>query len=143
MPGILIEAGYMTNPDEEKYLCSEAGQWQIAEMIADGIVFNLSNKPVYPSIAMQTSNTKGAGHPAKSDNYVYKIQLAAMKNYPPQQSKWRTNLDFEIIQDEGVYKVVYGSFLSPDDANKEKGELKKAGYKDAFIIKFIADKKVD
>lgn len=143
MPGILIEVGYLTNPDDEKYLCSESGQWQIAEMIADGIANNLSGKPVYASVAMEQSATKGGKHPLKNDNYIYKIQLAAMKTYPPQQSKWRTNQDFEIIQDDGVFKVVYGSFLSQEDANKEKAELKRAGYKDAFVIKFLADKKIN
>ncbi len=143
MPGILIEAGYMTNTDEEKYLCSESGQWQIAEMIADGIVNNLSTKPISPSISMAQSTMKGGKQPSKPDNYIYKIQLAAMKTYPPQQSKWRTNLDFEIIEDRGVFKVVYGSFLTFDDANKEKAALKRAGYKDAFVIKFLEDKKVD
>jgi N-acetylmuramoyl-L-alanine amidase len=144
MPCVLIETGYMTNPEEEKYLCSESGQWEIAEMIADGITNQISNKPVYPTIAMTDVTPKGGGkNPKKSDDYIYKIQLAAMKNYPPEQSKWRRNLDFEIIKDGEVYKVVYGSFLTAEDANKEKSELKRAGYKDAFVIKFLADKKVN
>ena len=134
---------YMTNPDEEKYLCSEKGQWQIAEMISDGIVSNLGTHPVYPNIAMTESAIKGYNPAQKKDNYIYKIQLAAMKSYPPEQSRWRKNGDFEILKDGDLYRVVYGSFLSPAEAGKEKENLRKGGYKDAFVIKFLADKKID
>jgi N-acetylmuramoyl-L-alanine amidase len=37
MPSILIETGYISNPNEEKFLASEAGQTQIAEAIFEGL----------------------------------------------------------------------------------------------------------
>lgn len=143
MPGILTEIGYLTHAEEEKYLCSETGQWQIAEMIADGIAAHLRQGPAHPLLAMVNTGAKGSGTVKQTDEYIYKIQLAAMKSYPPEQSRWRQNADFEIIKDGGLYRVVYGSFLSLEEANKEKELLKKTGYKDAFVIKFIADKKID
>lgn len=38
MPSILIEMGFISNPEEEAYLASETGQNEIAAMIADGIL---------------------------------------------------------------------------------------------------------
>jgi N-acetylmuramoyl-L-alanine amidase len=37
MPSILIETGYISNPNEEKFLASETGQNQIAEAIFEGL----------------------------------------------------------------------------------------------------------
>jgi N-acetylmuramoyl-L-alanine amidase len=38
MPSVLIEMGFISNPEEEAYLVSESGQNELAEMIADGIL---------------------------------------------------------------------------------------------------------
>ncbi|HQX44279.1 MAG: N-acetylmuramoyl-L-alanine amidase [Saprospiraceae bacterium] len=38
MPSILIEMGFISNPEEEAYLASDTGQNEIAAMIADGIL---------------------------------------------------------------------------------------------------------
>lgn len=37
MPGVLVECGFITNTDEEAYMSSEAGQWDIARAIFRGI----------------------------------------------------------------------------------------------------------
>ncbi len=37
MPGVLVECGFITNTDEETYMASEAGQWEIARAIFRGI----------------------------------------------------------------------------------------------------------
>ncbi len=37
MPGVLVEIGFITNVDEEKYLNSEEGQWEVATAIYRGI----------------------------------------------------------------------------------------------------------
>ncbi len=142
-PGVLIEAGYMTNPDDERYLCSQSGQEEIALMIAQGIVKHLINSPVHPEIQMIASTAKSGTKPPQTDQYIYKIQLAAMKSYPPEDSKWRKNPDFEIIQDGDLYRVVYGSFLTPTEATEEKQILRRQGFKDAFLIKFLGEKRVD
>ena len=38
MPAILIETGFINNPDDEKYLNSERGQQELAEAIAEAVV---------------------------------------------------------------------------------------------------------
>jgi N-acetylmuramoyl-L-alanine amidase len=38
MPAILIETGFITNPDDERYLNSEAGQQELAEAIARAVI---------------------------------------------------------------------------------------------------------
>lgn len=38
MPAILIETGFLVNPDDERYLASEEGQQELAEAIANAII---------------------------------------------------------------------------------------------------------
>lgn len=39
MPGVLVEIGYLNNPEEEQYLNSEEGQNEVAKAIFEGIKF--------------------------------------------------------------------------------------------------------
>jgi N-acetylmuramoyl-L-alanine amidase len=38
MPSILVETGFLTNPDEKQYLISETGQNKIAHSIYESVV---------------------------------------------------------------------------------------------------------
>ncbi len=38
MPAILVETGFLTTPEDELYLVSEAGQQEIADAIADAVI---------------------------------------------------------------------------------------------------------
>ena len=38
MPAILVETGFLTNPDEKKYLVSDAGQTKIAQSIYESLL---------------------------------------------------------------------------------------------------------
>jgi len=38
MPSILVESGFLTNPDEKQYLVSDAGQNKIAHSIFESVV---------------------------------------------------------------------------------------------------------
>lgn len=47
MPAILVETGFLSNPEEEDYLNSQTGQQEIAEAIARAVKrykFSLENK---------------------------------------------------------------------------------------------------
>lgn len=38
MPAILIETGFINNPEDERYLNSEKGQQELAEVITDAVI---------------------------------------------------------------------------------------------------------
>ncbi len=38
MPTVLVEVGFLSNPDEERVLRSDAGQRQVADSLVEGIL---------------------------------------------------------------------------------------------------------
>ncbi|HEX5625758.1 MAG TPA: N-acetylmuramoyl-L-alanine amidase [Saprospiraceae bacterium] len=140
VPGILVETGYISHPEEEKYLCSEQGQRELADMICEGILRYFKRQPAHPVMAMLEPSIKGVKPSAESSDYIYKIQLAASKDKPVPGSEWYDKPEYEVIQDGEYYRLVFGSFLTADEARKEKDRLQTRGFKDAFIIRFLGDK---
>lgn len=63
MPAVLVETGFISNPDDERYLNSEKGQQELAEIIARAIKTykdQLENpKPINSVTATGTSSTAG------------------------------------------------------------------------------------
>ncbi len=58
MPSVLIETGYITNPEEEEYLNSESGQTELSQAIVGALKRYrqaIENNPVLP-VASATSN---------------------------------------------------------------------------------------
>jgi N-acetylmuramoyl-L-alanine amidase len=55
MPAVLIETGFITTPDDERYLNSEKGQQEIAEAIARAII-KYKDQVENPKVSQQTDN---------------------------------------------------------------------------------------
>ncbi|MBK8956244.1 MAG: N-acetylmuramoyl-L-alanine amidase [Saprospiraceae bacterium] len=53
MPGVLVEAGFLSHPDESKYLCSSEGQDKIADLLASSILEFFIKRLPYPYLAEQ------------------------------------------------------------------------------------------
>jgi N-acetylmuramoyl-L-alanine amidase len=75
MPGVLIETGFMTNPDEEKFLMSETGQDYIASAIFRAFrdyKDMMENKNTY--IAGR-NNFTDSGSASQTADTVYQVSL--------------------------------------------------------------------
>src|ERR1035437_4256723 len=55
MPAVLIETGFITTPEDERYLNSEKGQQEIAEAIARAII-KYKDQVENPKVSQQTDN---------------------------------------------------------------------------------------
>jgi N-acetylmuramoyl-L-alanine amidase len=124
MPSVLIEAGYLTNPQEEKYLNSEWGQDLIASAIFRAFRAFLEKE-----------------YPAEDRNIVYKVQIAASSNPVAVNTKAFDELGLLVVEHEGEgtfkYKYMVGHEYDMDGANKLLKEVKKAGFQDAFIVQMV------
>lgn len=66
---------------------------------------------------------------------IYKVQiLSSDKKIPFSSPKLKGAEKLGVYEDKGIYKYTSGEFLVPEDAYKLQAELKKNGFKDAFVI---------
>lgn len=150
MPSVLIEVGFVSNPDEEKYLISEDGQNYIASSIyrafreyKDAIELKSngngrsSSSTQFPiaSGTSQIQNQNSPGVPSnKKDEVVFRVQVSASSN--------KVNLESDIFKgmehvsefhSGGIFRYTVGLARTLAEA----GELKKKineKFPDAFLV---------
>ncbi len=137
MPGVLVELGYLSNPTEEKFLLSEKGQVYLASAIYRAFKeykqeFEKQNKVVAKA---ETKTTR--------PDLKYRVQFYTnKKNIPLTNRRFKKVSDVQVYQQNGMYKYTSGEFSTPDSANVHLKTVKKAGFKDAFVVVFKEGKRI-
>jgi len=142
MPGVLVETGFITNPDEEKYLMTTYGQEIIASAIYRGFkeykeeIDRRSNLTVVipdepGEDAAQASQTEVEVDP---NQVVFSIQVASSKNkVPTEASSFKGYQNVKVVEDGRWYKYLVGQESSYHQALERCNEIK-ADYPDAFVV---------
>jgi len=132
MPSVLIEAGFLTNPQEEKYLMSKDGQEYIASAIFRAFK-NYKN-----TIEAKSKFSTKIDSPEKNQNedspVYFKIQIASAQN-PIEKNDpfFRTLENIEEYKYNGMYKYTVGLSSDYNEINKLKNNIEDQ-YPDAFVI---------
>lgn len=144
MPRVLIETGFISNVAEGKRLDSEAGQYDVAQAIADAIISykkdffddndevkpQRENTPVKPTYVEDTTKV------TNSDKAYFKIQISASKKNIPMKPQNFKGLKHVTYYFDTLYKYFYGQTFSYDEAKSLLVEAQSKGYKNAFICAF-------
>lgn len=148
MPGVLIETGFISNPEEEEYLLSEYGQDIIASAIYRGF------KEYKEDIDRRTKLTviveeEAVESPPERDTapdqedpekVIFSIQLASSKNkVATDPASFKGYEQVRVIEDGRWYKYLHGK-ESDYHAALEKCKLVKEDYPDAFVVASKAGK---
>lgn len=169
MPGVLVELGYISNPDEERYLLTEAGTSALAKSIYQAFLsykkkFDMGDttrpalaktpeKVQEPAPAQkpktqskpQTPN-KPKNEPTKStqsDKPIFKIQfLTSDKKLPAGSKLFKGLTPVGHYQEKGIYKYTYGDSHDYNKVLRTKRQIS-TKFKDAFIIAFKNGKKMN
>ncbi|WP_281614459.1 N-acetylmuramoyl-L-alanine amidase [Flammeovirga sp. SubArs3] len=125
MPGVLIECGFMSNPKEELFLNSGKGQTYIASALYRAIR-DFENSPHKPA-------------PDKRYPY-YRVQIGTTTNKKEITYKKykRLNMKIDPLKENGKYSLLVGREYEKRYTTKLLDEVKKKGFKDAYVRTFNA-----
>lgn len=164
MPRVLIETGFISNPEEGNDLNSEEGQNEIARAIANAIISykneyygngTIENDTERPSQKIIEPPIKDTSSPAKSkpnlevsaskkttnnldvSGIIYKVQLSAsIKKVALTPSNFNGLKDISMVSENKYYKYMYGETPDYNEAKKKLEEAKTKGYSSAYLIAF-------
>ena len=159
MPGVLVELGYISTPDEERYLLTESGTDALAQSIYRAFIKykEQNGSPIArrnePPTVLETPKTspqpekKASASPKKqqqkSEKPIFKIQiLTSDKKLSANNKQFKGLSPVSYYQEKGMYKYTYGESTDYNKVLRTKRQIEKK-FKGAFIIAFKNDKKVD
>lgn len=143
MASVLIEVGFLSNAEEEKYLKSAAGQNELALALYKAFAAYKHEHDKYRSIITRSQPVRS--QPAKQQgkaaaavtSKVYRIQILASKEkFAPGSQRLKGYKDIEIIESNGYYRYLYGRSTDYDTIHELHKKVVR-DFKDAFIVSFI------
>ena len=159
MPGVLVELGYISTPDEERYLLTESGTDALAQSIyrafikykeQNGSPIARRNEPptvtetpkssskteIKPSVTPKKQTSKG-------EKPIFKIQiLTSDKKLSANNKQFKGLSPVGYYQEKGIYKYTYGESTDYNKVLRTKRQIE-TKFKGAFIIAFKNGEKVD
>ena len=158
MPSILIECGFLTNPQEEEFLHSDLGQDYIASAIfrafrsyKESVEINdekLSKDSVKVNSKIASEiNSKSKDisllkkEEVTSKELVFKIQIGTFLKSMLNQKQF-IDLKAEEFKINGTYKYFVTSGNNKNEAENLKNHLREIGFKGAFIVAFLNGKQI-
>ena len=166
MPSVLIETGFLTNPDEEDFLNSSNGQDYMASAIYRAIkkyiaeVENISVTQLNKVVSIDTLSEKGIAHknndelkedtvasainPGGLDSINYRVQLfvsSEKKNLKPEKFNGLDKITFDKVNN--LYKYYYARVSSYSEAKNVRKIAQEKGYDEAFIVSFRGETKIE
>ncbi|WP_158563302.1 N-acetylmuramoyl-L-alanine amidase family protein [Chitinophaga silvatica] len=159
MPSVLVELGFISNPEEEDYLNSDNGQQELANCIYKAIkryreeldrFTNNRNTPPSTTkistskqhknttaIAKTTKTRDGKSGTPQNDTYCVQL-LISDKLYKPGAPIFRElhgaiNRTPIVMNKKKLHKYIWGHFKTDEQASSALRKARKLGFKDAFV----------
>jgi len=154
MPSVLVELGFLSNVEEEKFLASKAGRSSIAKELFDAFeTYKHQNDKVDGTItpdsegpikAVNKTNDDKIETPKETKSVVFRVQIATSTTKLETKSfNFKGMTDVERVQSGKKYKYIVGEYGSIDEAKARQKEVRKIGYESAFVIAFENGKRLD
>jgi N-acetylmuramoyl-L-alanine amidase len=152
MPSVLVELGFLSNPEEEKYLNSVEGKEKFAESIFKAFsqyksqiekvnqsIDNTSNKdkttelPIVKDTSLNTSNSLVDS----TKSIVFRVQIATSgNNIEPISQNFKGLKNVLVEKDGKYYKYYIGNFYTFAETEEQKKVAVEKGYTSAFIVAY-------
>lgn len=166
MPSVLIELGYISNKEEERFMKSAEGQEKLAKAISNAFTKYKSEydrkqgalakethavsdrKPAADQhgkkkIAEPVAVEKKISPPPSEDQIIYKVQIfISDKKLAPGSPFFKGYKSVDFYEEKGIYKYTYGATTDFNEIRKLRRQVAK-DFKGAFIVAFEKGKKVN
>lgn len=158
MPGVLVELGYISTPDEENYLLSEAGTDALAKSIyrafssykeQHDVLMTEKKASLATKVQPQAESTPQQQETAPATmtsinvKPIFKIQiLTSDKKLSANNKQFKGLSPVSHYQENGLYKYTYGESTDYNKVLRTKRQISDK-FKGAFIIAFKDGKKMD
>ena len=133
MPSVLIEAGFLTNKTEGKYLNSTKGQNEISSSVSRAIIKYLG------TLDKNRIELKVETKPLVDETkYLFKIQISAsskLLDLKPYNFKGLSAIS-KLKTNNGLYRYYYGYTRSYNEAKILLKTAKNAGFRSSFVTVF-------
>jgi len=153
MPSILIECGFLTNPDEEDFLHSEKGQEYMSSAIfrafrtyKESVEGVESDDEKETNVPIEVEVKKTIVKEERKivlipDKVIFKVQIGTyLKSMLSDKTFTSIHAEEEIVN--GTYKYYVGSESDKNKADIIKTKMRENGFKGAFVVAFYKDKRI-
>jgi N-acetylmuramoyl-L-alanine amidase len=166
MPSVLVETGFLTNPDEEKVLTDDTYQTKMADAIFDAFVdykiivdkkngiattakveekviekeeVKIIEKTEKPETTVVVNNKSEVVEKNKIDEskVVFKVQITtSSKEIERSSANFKGLEGVDVYSDGGMFKYTYEKSNNFDEAKSALEVARSKGYTTAFIVAF-------
>lgn len=145
MPSVLIETGFLTNADEEKFLADPEMQAKMAQSIFvafkdyktyydAGFVGDGATTVGENNVSIDKSKFGIPETEVKADELIYRVQIETSTTKLEATDARFKGMSVFMYEDKGLYKYTVGAFRDLESANSLKTEMRTAGFEHAFVI---------
>lgn len=157
MPSVLIETGFLTNANEEKFLMSEIGQDYMASAIfrafrqykeeieakSQAFIEDEAEEELATESANSAPSISRKTQKIEKQGLVFKVQLATTtQKVDPDPTNFKGLQGVSFYEAGGLFRYTYGEVSSWLDASKLQAEAVEHGFEDAFVIAFYEGKRI-
>ncbi len=152
MPSVLIELGFISNREEERFLLSAEGQQKMAQSIFSAFerykheydkrtyTQQTAIKPI--TIDITIAAVEETPTAKQADEIVYKVQIfSTNKKLKPTDAAFKGWKECSFYEETGLIKYTYGATSNYNEIVALKKKVNK-DFKDAFIVAFVNGKKI-
>lgn len=154
MPSVLVELGFLTNPDEEDFLVSEKGQLKMTEGLFRAFaqykadIEGIAVEPV-PEAEPEPEEKPSVSaadliEESVERGIVFKVQVLSSTQPLADGDPLLKGLEsVEEVKVRGMYKYLVGATADYQNARKNQATLRELGFADAFVVAFNGNKRLD
>lgn len=149
MPSVLVELGFISNPSEEDFLNSEIGQSYMASAIFRAIKdykneLELSSSNLALTLVLNETKVDSTKLLPKNETtqkgVIFKVQIKTSLEEKEIASVMEFKVD--VFKEKNMFKYTIGNEEQLEKAKEIQKIAVENGYKDAFVIAFLNNKKI-